>query len=203
MLPDRHRGLQLVDQRVAGVEGLRPVRAGHADHDRQVPHGQVANPVNRRKAKHVGELGHDVLRDLPQLRLGRRVRRVGKPDHALVGVVVPHGADEQHLATHRRVSDRVPHLVHGQWSVPDGDQPDLTHLSKVPRAPRQTSHAIKRPLNVAAHAHADCSLRTHGAGHPHRAVRRAQEDGPEAHLLRGAIPEDVLGHVRSRWQSRT
>jgi len=43
------------------MEGLRPVRAGHADDDRQVPYGQVANPVDRREPDHVGELGHDVL----------------------------------------------------------------------------------------------------------------------------------------------
>jgi hypothetical protein len=43
VLPDRHRRLQLVDQRVTGVEGLRPVRARHADDDRQVPHVQVAD----------------------------------------------------------------------------------------------------------------------------------------------------------------
>src|SRR6266702_2764238 len=47
VLPDRHRGLQLVDQRVARVEGLRPVRAGHADDNRQVTHGQIANPMDR------------------------------------------------------------------------------------------------------------------------------------------------------------
>ena len=129
------------------MEGLHPVRAEHADDDRQVPHGQVADPVDRRKPNHVGELSHDVLRDLPQFRLGRRVRRVGEPDHALVDVVVSHGADEQHLATRRRVSDRVPHLVHGQRGVPDGDQPDLTHRPRLPRIPGQTGDRIKRPLN--------------------------------------------------------
>src|SRR5215475_3785890 len=52
VLPDRHRRLQLVDQRVAGVEGLRTMRAGHPDDDRQVVDGQVAHPVHSRHRDH-------------------------------------------------------------------------------------------------------------------------------------------------------
>src|SRR6516164_11006582 len=61
VLPDGHRRLQLVDQRMAGVERLRPVRTGHPDDDRQVADGQVAHPVHRRHGDHVVVLGHDVL----------------------------------------------------------------------------------------------------------------------------------------------
>jgi hypothetical protein len=93
---------------------------------------QVANPVDSRTPNHVRELGHNALGDLPQLSVGRWVCRVGEPDHALLGVGVPYGADEQHLTARRRVRDRLPHLVHGQCGVPDGDQPDRTHPYEVP-----------------------------------------------------------------------
>jgi hypothetical protein len=43
VLPDRHRRFEFVDQRVARVEGLRPVRAGHADDHRQVTHAEATS----------------------------------------------------------------------------------------------------------------------------------------------------------------
>jgi hypothetical protein len=43
VLPDRHRGLQLVDQLMARVEGLCPVRTGHADDNRKVTYVEVSD----------------------------------------------------------------------------------------------------------------------------------------------------------------
>src|SRR6202035_5047246 len=90
----------------------------------------------------------------------------GKPDHALVGVGVPHGADEQHLAARRGVSDRVPHLVHGQRRFPDDTQPDLTHVSTLPRMPGQGGEAIKRVLNHERASVAGAEIGTHRRGCP-------------------------------------
>src|SRR5271165_935213 len=126
MLPDRHRGLQLVDHRVAGVERLGAVRAGHAHDDRRLADGQVTYPVHGGYRDHV-VLGHDVFGDPPDLRCRGRMSGVRQRRHAAVGVVVPDGADEQHLTAGSGVGDRVAHLVHGQFGVPDGDQPDLAH----------------------------------------------------------------------------
>src|SRR5258708_39913023 len=40
LLPDRHRRLQLINQRMTGVERLGPVPTRHPDDHRQVPDGQ-------------------------------------------------------------------------------------------------------------------------------------------------------------------
>src|SRR3984885_8182525 len=59
VLPDRDRRLQLVDQRMTGVKGLRAVRAGDPDDHRQVPHVEVPDPVHRGHRDRVGVLGRD------------------------------------------------------------------------------------------------------------------------------------------------
>ena len=76
VLPDRHGCLELVDQRVARVKCLRPVRARHADDHRQVAHVEVADAVDRRDPDGVRVLGRRLFRDPAHLLLGRRVRRV-------------------------------------------------------------------------------------------------------------------------------
>src|SRR6185437_7898323 len=107
----------------------------YADNNGEVAYVEVADAVHRRDPDDVGELVDDGLGDLPQLRFGCRVRRVAEPDHSLVRVVVPHGADEQHLTARGGVRDRVPHLIDRERGVPDSDQPDLTHPSTVPGTP--------------------------------------------------------------------
>src|ERR1700744_6392424 len=61
------------------------------------------------------------------------MRAVRKARHAAGRVVVSHGAGENHVTAGRRVGDRRPHLVNRQLGVPDGDQPDLAHPTKVSR----------------------------------------------------------------------
>src|ERR1700722_4753162 len=68
VLPDRHRRLELVDQRVAGGEGLGPGRPGSPGRG--------------------GGLGREGFGRPPQLVGGRRVGRVGEPGHPPVGVMV-------------------------------------------------------------------------------------------------------------------
>src|SRR4051812_2354279 len=46
VLPDRHLALEVVDQPPARREGLRAVRAGDGDDDREVPDAEVADAVD-------------------------------------------------------------------------------------------------------------------------------------------------------------
>src|SRR2546421_2077783 len=50
-LPDRHRVLQLVDQPLAGVERLPPMRGRHGDHHADLSHLQGPNPVDHRDVR--------------------------------------------------------------------------------------------------------------------------------------------------------
>src|SRR5882724_5338217 len=149
VLPYRLRGLQLVDQRPAGLERLGPVPAGHPDHDRQVADRQLPDPVRRGQRDDVIVLGDDLLGDPAQLRLRRWVRAVAQPGYTpvltvLTKVVVPDYAEEQGDPPGRWVYDRGSHLIHGQLAVPDGDQPYLAHSITVPSP--ASPLALQNPL---------------------------------------------------------
>src|SRR5487761_1368674 len=78
------------------------------------------------------------------------MRAIRKTGHTAGRVVVPHGADEQHVTAGRRVGDRRPHLVHGQLGIPDGDQPDLTHPTKVSRKRAGNDLSLRRARRTIA-----------------------------------------------------
>ena len=71
-LPDRHRLLEVVDQRPARLQGRSPVHGAGGDHDRQITHLEVPDPVRHRDgADLVGR--RDPLRAGQQGGAGRRV----------------------------------------------------------------------------------------------------------------------------------
>src|ERR1700729_2781162 len=121
VLPDRHRGLQLVDQLPARVERLGPVRGGHRGHHGQVADGQVTDPVHDRHPQD-RELLRDRRGDPAQLGLGGRVRGVGQARDVMVMVVVADRADEQRNAADGVALDGGADLVHRQLRLADGDQ---------------------------------------------------------------------------------
>ena len=129
MLPDRHRGLQLVDQRAAGVEGLGPVRARHGDDHGQIADLQVSDPVHRGDRRDT-ELGRDMLGDPAQLGLGGGMRAVGKGADLLVVVFVPDRAGKDDDAAGRGVGHGGADLVDRQRGLPYPDQPNNVHASK-------------------------------------------------------------------------
>jgi hypothetical protein len=139
MLPDRHGGLQHVDQLPARVEGVGPVRAGHRGHHGQLADGQVAGAVHDGDTQDALELLRDQPGDPAQFGLGGRVRAVGQAGHALVVVAVPDRSGEQRDAARAGARDRGPDLVDGQFGIPDGDQPHDVHLARLPGRPRKSS----------------------------------------------------------------
>src|SRR5262245_7589826 len=123
MLPDRDRRLELVDQRMAGVESLAAMRRAHSDHDRDVTDGELTDPMHRgdpndaiARRHLLGDLAHPVERG--------RVSGVRQPLHRAAAVVVTHRTHEHRQATGPRVGQGTVDLVDAQRLLAEGEFPN-------------------------------------------------------------------------------
>src|SRR5690606_25324535 len=141
MFPDRHLGLEVVDQPARGLERLLAVRAGGGHDHRSVAERQVADPVDGGERGH-GEVGGHLLGHGAQLALGGGVGGVGQLRHRLALVVVTHGAHEHGGAAGGMIAHRGHDLVDRQRGVTKSEQPDDVHVKSL-----QISH-VRRFLRT-------------------------------------------------------
>src|SRR6516164_1851712 len=106
-LPDGHLVLEPVDQGPARLERLPAVRAGHGDHDGEVPDFQFPRAVHRGQRVHL-EVGGDLFGYPAQFRGRRRVRAVGQTGHTAAVVGVADCTGEQGDAARGGITDGGP-----------------------------------------------------------------------------------------------
>jgi aminoglycoside phosphotransferase (APT) family kinase protein len=139
VLPDGHRGLELIDQRPAGVQCLGAVRAGHRHDHRQVADLQVADAMHGSDPGHLELLG-DNSGDAAEFIDRGRVRAVGKPGDLPVMIAVPDRSGEQGDAARGGVRDRGPNLVHRQLSHTNVYQSHHGHQLRIPVGPCEATY---------------------------------------------------------------
>src|SRR5690625_4754921 len=96
MLPDRHGGLDLVDELGTGEEGVPPVGRGDDGGQRHVSDRQLSDAVDDRQP-HLGMAGGDIGGDLGDLLGGQLVGLIEQPRHSASSVMI---ADDSGEADH-------------------------------------------------------------------------------------------------------
>lgn len=128
VFPDRHFGLEPVDQRTAGVVRLVSVGGGRRHEYGDLTDLQRTDPVYGGQRVHVVLVG-DLLRDLPQPLQRTRVGRVVEVGDRFAVVVVAHEAAEQVHCTSPRIVHGTKDLCWVERTLADVDQADhVGHL---------------------------------------------------------------------------
>ncbi len=198
LLPDRHLGLERVDQVRAGRQGRAAVHRPDSDDDGEVADLEVTHPVLDRQRNHV-VLGGGLLGAAGQRGLGARVLGVVERDHGRPGVVVADHTDEEGDPADRRVLHQAEQPVHAERSLGDAGRADRGGhgLNPSPQRP----HA---PGLVGSELHLGGRRRARSQavqiGPEHR--RTLAAFCPERSTLKGRTVEEtrLLGQERHRWR---
>ena len=161
VLPDRHRGLQLVDQCVTRVEGLRSVR-------QETPTTTARSPTYKSPIRWAAAtaIASGYLATMPSVTLRSSASADGRAEYDSAAT----SFSRRCPARCRRTAPCRPppgrrsrcDLVNRKRGVPDGDQPDLTHLTKVPRAPTCSATArCDSPPNRQRQSNPSCDENAH------------------------------------------
>ena len=134
MLPDRKPLLRQVDQRLAGGEGLSPMRGRDSRHEGGLADRDRSHPMGHDEGEEL-EAGVDVLGDLPEHGLSRRVALIRERRDRATVIVVAHGATEGDDGAGAGIIDQRLQRGEVEHTLGHLDQTDLTHRAIIVRRP--------------------------------------------------------------------